>query len=216
MIDPIATAIGAIVNGSPDGIPIAAAAGLLTSIGPCVAPRYIALASLLQRPQRTRTVALFVSGMLLAYSVLGYGFGALAIVTRSASIVYVGLSAILIVSGSRMLLRKSACRHHDRPATGLRSSGAFSLGAASALSVSPCCTPVLIAISGLAGAGGSTASRFLVLAAFTIGHAAPLIVAGPIAAAVDRRLPRWHAGPAPAVVSGALMIGLGAYYGLLV
>ena len=72
MSDPIAIAIGTIVQGSMSGIPIALAAGVLTSFGPCVAPRYVALASLLQQDRRMRTVSLFLSGMLVGYAVLAY------------------------------------------------------------------------------------------------------------------------------------------------
>jgi cytochrome c biogenesis protein CcdA len=54
------------------------------------------------------------------------------------------------------------------------------------------------------------------LAAFAIGHAAPLFAVGTLGSLCARTFRRWNASPAPAVVSGALMLALGAYYGLLV
>jgi cytochrome c-type biogenesis protein len=91
----------------------------------------------------------------------------------------------------------------------------FSLGAASALVVSPCCTPVVAAVIGMTAGSADPAARAMLLGAFTLGHAAPLFLAGALGALCDRPLRAWNASPAPAVVSGALMLALGGYYGML-
>lgn len=216
MIDPVGTAIGAVSGGSIGALPAAFAAGLVTSCGPCVAPRYVALAALLDDRARARTIATFVAGMLLVYALLGFGFGVLGLVTGQASLLYVVLSAALLAGGVRTLLAADCCIADGRPARKLRTSGAFSLGAASALVVSPCCTPVVAAVAGFAGGESAAGTRVLLLAAFALGHAAPLFAAVPLGAVVDRRLPFWNRGPGSAIVSGALLIALGGYYGLLV
>ena len=96
MIDPVALGIDAIARGDATRIPLAVAAGAATSIGPCVAPRYIALAALLGRTwRRALTVAAFVAGLLTAYTALGFGTGLLAAVTGHASAVYVVLALAL-------------------------------------------------------------------------------------------------------------------------
>ncbi len=60
------------------------------------------------------------------------------------------------------------------------------------------------------------ATRVELLAAFALGHAAPLFAIGTFGSLCARAFRTWNATPAPAVISGALMIALGAYYGLLV
>jgi cytochrome c biogenesis protein CcdA len=216
MNDPVSAAIAAIVHGRLAGLPIAAVAGLLTSFGPCMAPRYLALAPLLQRRGRAATIALFVCGMLVTYLAISFGVGVAVDVTRAASIVYVIFSAALLVLGTRMLLRGDTCADRAHGCAQAHPSGAFSLGAASALNVSPCCTPVLLAVSAVTAADGDVASRLLLLAAFVAGHAGPLFVAVPLARVFERAAAGWRLGAAPAVVASALTIALGAYYGLLV
>jgi cytochrome c-type biogenesis protein len=214
MNDPLSAAIVAIVHGRPQALPLAFAAGLLTGFGPCTAPRYLALAPLLNGGGRMRTTGLFVAGMLLTYAAIAFGMGVVVNVTRAASAVYLVFSAALVILGLRMLLRTGDCAHgHAGGHT--RASGAFTLGAASALGVSPCCTPVLIAVSGATAADGNVAARLILLAAFVLGHAAPLFAAAPLAGTLERGAKRWNLDPAPAVVAGALTIALGAYYGLL-
>jgi cytochrome c biogenesis protein CcdA len=214
MTDPVGDAIVAIVHGDPAGLPLVFAAGLLTGFGPCTAPRYLALAPMLRGRGRTRTIGIFVIGMLVTYAAIAFGLGVVVDVTRAASAVYLIFSAALVILGLRTLLRSGDCAHAHAGGH-VRTSGAFSLGAASALGVSPCCTPVLIAVSGAAAADGDAGSRLILLAAFVLGHAAPLFAAAPLTAALARGANRWKLDPAPAVVAGALTIALGAYYGLL-
>jgi cytochrome c biogenesis protein CcdA len=215
MIDPVAVSVQAVSSGSIARLPIVMLAGLLTSFGPCVAPRYVALAALLERGRRTRTTLTFVAGMLVAYAGLGLGAGLLGALTLHASALYIVLAAILIGTGLRVLIAEPKCAHaHDGQRA--RLSGAFSLGAASAFVVSPCCTPVVAAVLGMAAFEGNSWSRTSLLAGFALGHAAPVLAAAPGSSLLLRIGSRWNAGAAPALVSGTLMVALGLYYGLLV
>lgn len=218
MIDPVAAAVDAVSRGNVGRLPLAAFAGMVTSVGPCVAPRYVALTALLHGRHRTLTVAAFVGGMFVAYAALGLGIGVLGLLAARASVLYLGLAVALSCAGVRTLLQRPVCLHaHDHPdAREPRASAAFALGAASALVVSPCCTPVVAAVAGMTAFDGNAASRIVLLGAFALGHAVPLFVAAPAGALLERTFRAWNASPAPALVSGSLMLALGLYYGLLV
>lgn len=219
MIDPIALSVEAVVRGDATRLPLVTFAGLVTSFGPCVAPRYIAIAALLGERRRTLTIAAFVSGMLTAYAALGLGAGLLSQVAGHASALYVVLAIALAGSGLVTLLRTPNCdhAHHAAPdaAHPRRLSAIFSLGAASAFIVSPCCTPVVAAVIGMTASDADPLSRALLLGAFALGHAAPLFLVGSLGSIFARPLRAWNASPAPAAVSGSLMLALGGYYGML-
>lgn len=218
MIDPIALSVDAISRGDATRLPLVAFAGVATSFGPCVAPRYIAIAALLNDRRRTLTIAAFVCGMLTAYAALGFGAGLLGQVTGHASALYAVLALALVAGGLVTLLRSPNCGHTHHPAPNAaphRLSGVFSLGAASAFVISPCCTPVVAAVIGMTAGDADPQSRALLLGAFALGHAAPLFLVGSLGAICARPLRTWNASPAPAIVSGALMLALGGYYGML-
>lgn len=219
MIDPLAFTVEALTRGDATRLPLVAFAGALTSFGPCVAPRYIAIASLLGQRRRTLTIATFVAGMLTAYTALGFGAGLLGQVNGHASLLYAVLAAVLAGGGVVTVLRAPSCGHtHHAVSDNLpphRLSAVFSLGAASAFVVSPCCTPVVAAVIGMTAGATDPFSRALLLAAFTLGHSAPLFAVGSLGSIFARPLRAWNASPAPAVVSGSLMLALGGYYGML-
>jgi cytochrome c-type biogenesis protein len=219
MIDPVALSVAAIVRGDATRLPIVVLAGIATSLGPCVAPRYVAVAALLGEKRRTLTIATFVAGMLTAYAALGFGVGVLGQLAGHASALYFVLASALTGAGIATLLRSPDRGHsHDaRPGSQpRRASAVFSLGAASAFVVSPCCTPVVAAVLGMTALDGNPLSRMALLGAFALGHAAPLFVVGSLGSLCSRTFHTWSASPAPAVVSGTLMLALGVYYGLLV
>ena len=221
MIDPTAGAITAIMHGDGARFPLVALAGAVTSIGPCVAPRYIALASIAHGPRRTRTVLAFVAGIVTVYVALGFGAGLLTAVMQNASAIDIVLAVALGAGGLVTLLRRSQCHvhehehEHEGDVPPRRLGGIFSLGAASALVISPCCTPIVAAVVAFPSLDPTPWLRAALLGAFALGHAAPLLVLGSAGAAFARPLRRWNASPAPAVVSGTLMLALGAYYGVL-
>lgn len=221
MSDPFPDAIAAVVHGDATRLPLVVLAGMATSIGPCVAPRYVALAAVLGGPQRTRAIAAFVAGITAVYVLLGAGADVLATVTRNASVLNGLLAAALAVCGLVTLLaaphreHEHECAEPVAPVKPRRLSGVFSLGAASALVVSPCCTPVVAAVAAFPALDAAAGSRALLLGAFALGHAAPIVVLGAAGATIARRFDRFRLGSAPAVISGALMLALGAYYGML-
>jgi cytochrome c biogenesis protein CcdA len=218
MTDPLPAAVAAVLHGDAARVPIVALAGAVSSIGPCAAPRYVALATLLTEERRGLTIGAFVAGLMTAYAALGFGAGLLVLVTRSAAVLDAVLAAVLVAGGLVTLLRAPACDHTHGPAAckPRRLSGVFSLGAASALVVSPCCTPMIAAVAAFPGIDASPFVRAAMLGVFALGHALPIVLLGAAGTLVATRLRRWTAGPAPAVVSGSLMLALGAYYGLLV
>jgi cytochrome c biogenesis protein CcdA len=217
MSDPTPLAVAAIVHGDAGRFPIVALAGVVTSIGPCVAPRYVALASVLDAPHRLLTLIAFVGGIIAAYTALGFGAGLLAVVVQHASGLDVILAMALVAGGLVTLLRNPRCAHHTpvfaaRPP---RLTGIFCLGAASALVISPCCTPVIAAVVAFPSADPSPLSKAALLGAFAIGHALPLVVLGVAGSVVAHPLRRLQTSAAPATVAGTLMVALGAFYGLL-
>lgn len=213
MIDPIGTTIEAIARHDLAGLPMAFAAGAITSVGPCVAPRYVTLAAIVERNgRRTRAVASFIAGLLLGYAALGFGLGIFGAIARHATAVYALLAIGLLASGGAILVRKPhAADHHHHPAS---PTGMFALGAGSALIVSPCCTPIVAAIAGLGALDGRPAVSAAFLVTFALGHALPLLLFGVTGSLVAERFAADRSG-ATTVISGALMLALGAYYGLL-
>ena len=217
MIDPLPEAVNAVMHGDAARLPLVAAAGLVTSFGPCVAPRYVALATLMGGKQRIRTVAAFVTGLITVYASLGLGAGILSTLVHNAAALNAVLATVLVLGGLITIVRVPVCKHeHVDAGPHHRLSATFILGAASALVVSPCCTPMVAAVAAFPALDVSPLTRATMLAVFALGHAAPMLLAGIAGAACARRLQRLTASPAPAVISGTLMVALGGYYGLLV
>lgn len=218
MTDPLPEAVSAVLHNDVTRLPIVVFAGLATSLGPCVAPRYVALAALLGGAHRIRTVAAYAAGVVTVYAALGLGTGLLSLVTRNAGTIDAVLAVALIASGIATLVHEPACRHErsaeESPSP--RLSGSYTLGAASGLVVSPCCTPMVAAVAAFPVLDGSPLTRAAMLAAFALGHTAPMLATGMMSSAVATRIHRWTAAPATAVVGGTLTIALGAYYGILV
>ncbi len=216
---------------SPLAYPLVFAAGLLTSAGPCVAPRYVAVAALANAARRPwRVVATFVAGLVGAYAMLGLAAGALGALWSTSTLLYTVLALALAAGGALTLLRDGTHEHAATPASvpapvpaatatarerSVSLGGALLLGATSAFVVSPCCAPVVAGIAGLTTLGGRTGEGVALLVAFALGHALPLLAAGALGSRVAALLARLSASAAPAVVSGTLMLALAAYYGVL-
>jgi cytochrome c-type biogenesis protein len=214
-VDPVGAGLDAIARHDLVRLPAVFAAGVVTSVGPCVAPRYIAVAAVIERSaHRTLAVAAFVGGLLVAYAVLGFGIGVAGMLWNHATAIYLLLGCGLGASGLAVLARAP---HAHAAATHVpaRSSAVFLLGAASALIVSPCCTPIVAAVAGMAAFDGVPAAAAAFLATFAAGHALPLVLLGTTGSLVARRLAHRYDGGAAAVVSGTLLLALGAYYGML-
>lgn len=226
MIDVVGEALRAAAARSALAYPLAFAAGLATSVGPCAAPRYVAVAALAHGARRPWTVtAPFAAGLVGAYVALGLGAGMLGALWSASAVVYAALAAVMAFGGVVTLLRAGAavephaCAVNAKPheydeRASASAGGTFLLGASSALVVSPCCTPVVAALAA-ALSTGATASGVALLAAFACGHVVPVVAADAAGMRFSHVLRRWTASQAPAIVAGSLMLALAAYYGAL-
>jgi cytochrome c biogenesis protein CcdA len=192
-------------------------AGAATSFGPCAAPRYIALASIVNgvsAVERFARVAAFVTGLCGASTALAFGVHALWRLGAASSWIYAGVALGFAGYGVRALLvPQHNCSHSAMSTSSL--SGAFLLGSSFALVLSPCCAPMLAALGALSATSGSTWSTLDVVAAFVAGHALPVVIVGSLAGyagAIERRFPLEEP---VRVTSGALMLAMSAYYGVL-
>lgn len=221
MIDVLGDALAAAAARSVLAYPLVFAAGVVTSVGPCAAPRYVAVAALAQAARRPWAVtSAFVAGLVGAYVVLGCAAGTAGALWSASRAVYAALAVALAASGVVTLARANGGEHAHRPALGEAAPGAsvggtFLLGASGALVVSPCCTPVVAGIAGLTLTSGRAADGVALLVAFACGHALPVVAAGALGTRPCGALRRAAASQAPAVVAGGLMLALAAYYGTL-
>jgi thiol:disulfide interchange protein DsbD len=222
VIDAVSAGLHAVATRSPLAYPLVFAAGAVTSIGPCAAPRYVALAALVNASRRPwRIILAFVAGLVGAYVVIGAAAGALGVLWSASRLVYAALAVVLAVAGIFTLLRGGGASHvhvgADAHEVGSRASlgGTFLLGASSAFVVSPCCTPIVAGIAGLTTASGHAGEGVALLATFACGHALPIISAGAVGTRIARGLRLVAASHASAVVAGTLMLALAAYYGVL-
>lgn len=220
MIDPATAALNAAAMTSPAGLAVVFGAGALTSIGPCIAPRYVAVAALAGSARHPAvTLATFLGGLIFAYVALGSLAGAFSVLWNVSSRIDAILAVGLFAGGLVTIVRATP---HARCATKTASaqshatvSGPFLCGAGSALVISPCCTPIIATIVTVSGSSGRPLFGALLMAAFALGHAAPLFIAGLANARLQHVFARFTASQAPAVVSGSLMISLGCYYGVI-
>lgn len=175
-------------------IGVAALAGLVSFLSPCVlplVPGYLSYVTGLAgadledgRGRRSRIVAgvlLFIAGFTLVFTltgVLAAGLGR-ALLTHSRAIeAVVGL--IVIVLGVAFLglipgLQRE-WRVHRLPNAGL--AGAPVFGAVFALGWIPCVGPTLGAVLGLAAVGGSTGRAVTLAVAYCLGLGVPFLVFG--------------------------------------
>jgi cytochrome c biogenesis protein CcdA len=103
--------------------------------------------------------------------------------------------------------------HHPRTAT--HAGAAMLLGASFGFVLSPCCTPIALAILAYAGAAGDAGYGSALMASFALGHALPLIALALGSGAFTRVFHRYAFRRAAGVVNGTLMLALAGYYGVL-
>jgi cytochrome c biogenesis protein CcdA len=225
MIDPTAMSISAITAHSPASIVLVFAAGVLTSFGPCVAPRYIAVTAIANATRRpTVTIAAFLCGLVGAYVALGFAAGLIGSLWSLSSVIDGVLAATLLFGGAMTLIRARTHQHHEQSCSPndsqARSDGSFGgtalVGAATALVISPCCAPIVVAIVATSTAVGKPAMGAALLAVFALGHALPLLFSGAFSSLLMRRFARLTTAQAPAIIAGSLLLALGCYYAVLV
>jgi len=218
VIDPIAAASHAVATKSAWAPVLALAAGAATSLGPCVAPRFIAVAAFAgsQGTGRWKWIALLTAGLCVSYVAIGLCGGALARIAAFSPYVYACAALASLGFGTSLLLLPVACEPSHVPSNQrVRQAPAFALGASFAMVTSPCCTPAIVLLGSLATMQASLQFGALCIGAYALGHALPLAAAGfGWQWAGARALAHGYEG-ALQTVAGALMIALGGYYGLL-
>jgi cytochrome c-type biogenesis protein len=205
---------------------IAAAAGVLSFLSPCVLPivppylAYMAGTSLGEAADRNgrmlKAAAYFVLGLSTVFLLLGLAASALGRVLlahqREAAI---AAGIVIVVFGLHFLgvlripLLAREARFEPGAAAGT-ALGAYVFGLAFAFGWTPCIGPVLGAILALAAQGGSAGRGLVLMAAYALGLGVPFL----LTALFLGRAMRLMAGirrhmPAIERVTGVLLVGVG-------
>lgn len=206
------------------------AAGVLTSLTPCVYPMIPITAALVGGQSaggtvsRGRTVALtvtYVAGLALAYAGLGLLAGLTGTIFGTVSAnpwAYFAMANVLLLAALAMLdvlpvrLPASLLTRAATAGTAGRFSGAFLMGLMSGVVAAPCSAPVMAAVLTWVTATRSATLGFLYLFAFSLGMCTLLVLVG-VSSGMLARLPR--AGAWMVVVKrlfALVMIGAAEYY----
>lgn len=219
MLDPVSQSLAAVSTGSVTAVPLVFLAGAATSIGPCVAPRFIAVAGMAAGKTRGQTLSLaaaFIAGLTVTYAAFGAVSSLLIRAAQLSTLTYIAIAVLLGVGGLLTLWREQRQCSHAQPHRRDAGVGAsFLLGASFALVVSPCCTPLVVGILAYSAAAGSTVYASALLACFALGHALPIIAVAFGVQRVGDVLGRHSVRQAASVISGTLMLGLAGYYAIL-
>jgi cytochrome c-type biogenesis protein len=219
MLDVTSQGLFAVSGRSPYAAALVFAAGALSSIGPCVAPRFIAAAGLTAGKTRGRAALLmlaFLGGLTLTYASFGAVSTLLGSAAHYSSHIYWIVAASLALGAFVTLWREpEQCTHIQRRGSRESAGAALLLGCSFALVVSPCCTPLIAAIVTYVSASGNAAYGCLLLACFAVGHALPVIPAAFGINWASRILERYSVKQAAMLMSGTLTLALSAYYAVL-
>jgi cytochrome c biogenesis protein CcdA len=199
-------------------------AGLLSTLSPCVLPLLPVILVAATSEHRLGPVAL-ASGVALSFVVIGlfvatigYGIGLDASIFRIiAAMILIGIGVILLVPQMQTQLAAVAAPISgwaDERFGGIETgglSGQFSLGLLLGAVWSPCVGPTLGAASVLAAQGESLGQVAVVMLAFGVGAALPLLLLGLLS---RETLMRWrgqllNAGKTGKAALGGLLIVLG-------
>ena len=214
MFDPVRSTLDATAGHASFAPALALVAGAASSLGPCVAPRYVALAGLLagrSQQARLRVAAAFVGGVFTAYATFALSAALLAGVARVSHLFYAGVALAFACGGFVTLRRRAACEQRGRAA---QLGSTFVLGASLAVGISPCCAPVIAGVAAYTVSTGNGIYGAAVLGAFALGHSAPLALA--VTSGKRLRVP-WLdiSGDVWATIGAALLLALGAFYAVL-
>jgi thiol:disulfide interchange protein DsbD len=209
-------------------VPLLFAAGLATSLTPCIYPMIPITAGILggvgaAGRSRGRTALLtfaYVAGLALVYSVLGLLAGLTGTLFGTVSAnpwAYFAMANLLLLFGLAMLevVPVAAPRRLVEWAarlTGNSPGGVFVMGAASGLVAAPCGAPAFAAVLTFVAATGSAALGLLYLLAFSLGLTAVLVLVGLFSGTLAS-LPRaggWTRWVKRA--GGAMLIAMAEYY----
>ncbi|MEO7202488.1 MAG: hypothetical protein ABI431_06655 [Candidatus Tumulicola sp.] len=197
---------------------VALQAGALAGLGPCGLSRAFLLRALLKRlPDRERRVhaLAFGGGLIAGYLACGAMFVAAASVVATSPAAYGAAAVVCFVGGAHAAWQagKSHLRECQPQKAGASAGATFAAGAASTLVGSPCCGPLSAALAGGAFYALSPRDSHALIAAYAIGHAAPVLAA---IVAGDRLAGLWRIVP-PRVsqgITGGVLFGLGGYYAI--
>lgn len=157
----------------------------------------------------------FVVGMLIVHVALGAiaGLGGMWVQKLLGRYWGLVLGPLLIVLGLawpgwiRLPLPKIALR--ARRATSVWGAGA--LGAAFAVAICPFCTPALVVLLGVAAGLGSVTFGILLLLAFALGRAVPILLGGWAVGALESMKPLARYQRAFEVAGGVVLVLAGLY-----
>ncbi len=202
---------------SLSSLAIAFGAGLTGSVGPCAAPRYVAVTGIAggsTGATRIRVVAAFIAGVVIASTAAVFSSALLIRALALSYQLYLGLSLAFFTYGAWELLAQREHRCKALRARAASMGGAFTAGAMCALLPSPCCTPVLLGLGWLPASAGLLWSA-AVATAFACGHLLPLIGITLGAEPLARAFSSGEAREAARTVGAGLALALGAYYAVL-
>ncbi len=215
---------GQIASGSFLAFALVAAAGVVTSIGPCnmaMVPVIVAFVSGKGDISRSRAAALslaFALGAAVTFTLLGVAAALVGgLFGPRKSLLYYLVSAVCILLGLSMLgaIRVqvpgiSAQGAASRVGRGIP--GAFLLGMVIGLAGSQCGTPALVAILSLAMAQGKLAYGAALLFAYGLGRGVPIVLAGTSAGAFASSPRLASASAALEKAAGVILIGVGLFF----
>lgn len=183
-------------------IPVMFAAGVLTSLTPCVYPMIPITAGIvggqnLGTGSRKRAAFLtlsYVLGLALVYATLGLIAGLTGSLFGSISTnpwLYLAMANVLILAALAMLdvVHVPVPARFLRPMKGGSAGAAFGMGAASGLVAAPCSAPVMAGVLTWVGTTRSAALGFVYLFVFSLGMTALLVLVGLFAGSLTA-LPR--------------------------
>lgn len=194
------------------------AAGLVAGLNPCCLTLYpgaLGACGALRRGSVAGDLVVasaFVLGVASATAALGVmaGLSGRAMAPLGGAAGYV-LAAVPLVAGLHVLgaLRLPLPSFTTRAPPALGALGAVGAGAALALVVTPCSTPVLAGALATAGRTGSALDGATLLFLYGLGQGVPVLLVGFASAAVLDRI----AGARATLdrLTGALLVGLGLY-----
>lgn len=192
-------------------------AGVVSSFGPCVAPRFLVITSVMAGQAGVRRwlhAGIFIFGLCSSYVLLSSAVGTIGRSSAYSTLVYALLGASMTVAGVATVVRTRRCAPRCVPAVQASHGATFMVATVLAAVGSPCCGPLAAAVAGAGLGGAPTAWSYAVPAAFALGHAMPLSVAALGWTGIETLLERWPKA-ATQTVFGALSMALGSYYALL-
>ena len=201
--------IASTLSGRPlVALPLLFAAGVLTSLTPCIYPMIPITAAIVggqsageTRPARWRPLLLsltYAIGLASVYSALGLFAGLTGTLFGTISTnpwLYFAMANLLVVAGLAMLdvipvrIPSALVERAATTGTGGRFTGALVMGAMSGLVAAPCSAPVMAAVLTWVTTTKSAWLGFAYLFAFSLGMCALLIAVGVSTGAMSR-LPR--------------------------